>query len=276
MAPRTWAKMARGVKLGLDSGGCKTEQPENLSAHRETTMGARGSWEAKWWGAGADEEHWNPGCVISAKSHFSRPDLGVFQVAPVPQFLGVLRSLFALQNSCFLGHRSFFDGVHCVLAHWWKMPWAHVCELPLVPQHQLIWGRASFWEAFSFHCCVSVFKVGSQQKWPFFWATRAIQPENNFLFTFLTKWAVCHWRLREELHQKYDSGWRTGQDAHLSGEGMQSLTALWFLWALLSRPALSLFMDFGHCDALRKSPTGKAMKKMRNWNLKSVILFFDG
>ena len=37
------------------------------------------------------------------------------------------------------------------------------------------------------------FKVMSQQKRIFFfWATKAIQPENNFLFIFLTTWAVCH------------------------------------------------------------------------------------
>lgn len=59
------------------------------------------------------------------------------------------------------------------------------------PITSLVWGRASLEPACSFHCCVSVFKVVSQQKWPFFWATQAIQPENNFLFMFLTTWAVC-------------------------------------------------------------------------------------
>ena len=40
----------------------------------------------------------------------------------------------------------------------------------------------------------------------FFWATQASPPENDFLFTFLTKWAVCHWRPREELWKVITGG----------------------------------------------------------------------
>lgn len=48
-----------------------------------------------------------------------------------------------------------------------------------------------------------------------------------------------------------------------------------FLWGLLPGLALSPFVEFGHYDTQRKSPRGKATKKM-NWTFNLFFLFFDG
>lgn len=119
------------------------------------------------------------------------------------------------------------------------------------------------------------FKVVSQQKWPFFWAAQAIQPENNFLFTFLTKWAVCPLETwRSTTLEKWQ--WVEDGSGHTPlGRGLAIMGSVQFLWGLLSRPALSFLMDSGHFDAQGKPPKWEAVEKRRNGNLKSVILFFD-
>lgn len=83
MAPRTWAKMARG-EVGLGFGAARHNHQKTRPAHRKysRSLGGEGQREAEQQGVGGQEGALNPDCVFSAKAHFSRPGLCVFQVMP--------------------------------------------------------------------------------------------------------------------------------------------------------------------------------------------------
>lgn len=103
-------------EVGLGFGGLQDITTKKLvSTQGNHSASTGGSGEAEWQGAGEAGGVLNPGCVFSAKSHLSRPNLHVFQVMPVLEFLGVVTCLFAPQSNCFLGDRSFCS---CLLCLW--------------------------------------------------------------------------------------------------------------------------------------------------------------
>lgn len=102
-------------EVGLGFGGLQDRTIRKLVSTEGNHNGGTRFMGGQMMGSWSRQGALKPGCVVSAKSHFSRPDLAIFQVASLPQFFGILRSLSALQNSCFLGHRSFSDGVPCPL-----------------------------------------------------------------------------------------------------------------------------------------------------------------